>query len=111
MKLSEADMLYKRSAGRWDDAHSSDQDSSIHSSSPALNHCTYRIPLPRVNIKMPSMSSIIVVAAALFTISAPIAAAKKDCREGTYYCGRDLLAIGNLLELVDANDLLTMVAT
>ena len=52
---------------------------------------------------MPSMSSIIVAAAALFTISAPIAAAKKDCREGTYYCGKDLLAIGNLPELVDAN--------
>jgi len=48
------------------------------------------------------MSSIIVAAAALFTISAPIAAAKKDCREGTYYCGKDLLAIGNLLELFDA---------
>ncbi|GAB7328633.1 hypothetical protein MBLNU13_g00571t1 [Cladosporium sp. NU13] len=42
---------------------------------------------------MPSTSSIIVAAAALFTVSAPIAAAKKDCREGTYYCGKDLLEI------------------
>lgn len=60
---------------------------------------------------MPSMSSIIVAATALFTISAPIAAAKKDCREGTYYCGKDLLAIGNLLELVDVDKLLILVAT
>lgn len=73
--------------------------------------CTYRTSLPSVDIKMPSMSSIIVAAAALFTISAPIAAAKKDCREGTHYCGKDLLAIGNLLELVDADALLILVAT
>lgn len=51
---------------------------------------------------MPSVSSIIVAAVAIFTISAPIAAAKKDCREGTYYCGKDLLAIGNPLEFFDA---------
>lgn len=47
---------------------------------------------------MPSVSSIVVAAVAIFTISAPIAAAKKDCREGTYYCGKDLLAIGNPLD-------------
>jgi hypothetical protein len=64
---------------------------------------------------MPSVSSIIVAVAALFSISAPIATAKKDCREGAYYCGRDLLVIGNLLELVDTNaacsDLLTTAAS
>jgi hypothetical protein len=60
---------------------------------------------------MPSMSSIIVAAASLFTISAPIAAAKKDCREGTYYCGKEMLAIGNLLKLVDADAWLILVAT
>ena len=65
--------------------------------------CLYRASLPKIDIKMPSVSSIIVAAAALFSITAPIAAAKKDCREGTYYCGKDLLAIGNLLKLVDAN--------
>lgn len=112
MELPRAGMLYKCGVGHRD-AFLSSGPRSRH---PLKQFCiktlwTFRKSVPRITIKMPSMSYIIVAAAALFTFSAPVAAAKKDCREGTYYCGKDLLAIGNFLEFVDANTLLILVAT
>jgi len=104
MNLLRVGVLHKWVEECRDQFHTTDQDSRIILEHPCITtFYVYRRPPPKIDIKMPSISSIIVAAAALLSISAPFAAAKKDCREGTYYCGKDLLAIGNLLELVDTN--------
>lgn len=109
-------MIYKHSVGRRDTLYFANQYCNITlKQSRTTPLCIYPKPPLSPNINVPSVSSIIVAAAALLSISAPIAAAKKDCREGTYYCGKDLLAIGNLLEHVATNatrsDLLTTAST